>query len=616
MAGKSGFATLFRGNFLLVFGAYLINCAGDWINYVAALQLLLAIAPEDASATTTAYFMAVRLLPPMLLAPMTGFVADRFDKRRSLAACNFASAAVVLGFLAIRSGNQLWAMYLLAFLQQSLFAQFDPIRRALVPEVVTSQGELKAATTTDAFAWSLMMMAGAASGGAIAAKFGRTVNFVVDSLTYLLSAAIILRLPPTSSSSSSSSSQDIAKAEPIKDRGSGSSSYGSSSSSGSNSSGGGGSNGDKQAASRRRSRRGGADVGDGNGGGGDKCCDTILAGWAYLQGADQGRLLAACFIKATAALTWGMAELLEVQFCTLSGVQVRGGDFTTTLGLVYASSGLGCIVGPMTIGALTGTTEGDFRRALTVAFAVSSVAYLFIALASSLGPVLASSFLRACASSVIWIYSTLLVQLLATPEFFGRVFAAEMALFTAFKAGGLLGGGYLIDDLALPARLVAGISVFVSIVVFFVWVLHFQLHPQLVQAPAPPAGRQMGAERRNVDVGGGRRSSGDGPFGTYQHTGNGSSDALSSAVEKGYDGDIGGCDDDGDGDDMGTRSEYSPFIGRGAASMGGVASATVAAFHGGGGGGSGSAGPFHDDDNGSDDEGYESPLGEDQPLVV
>ena len=77
-----------------------------------------------------------------------------------------------------------------------------------------------------------------------------------------------------------------------------------------------------------------------------------------------------------------------------------------TLGLVYASSGLGCVVGPMAIGALTGSSEGDYKRALGVAFFLSSAAYLFLSFASSLGPVLASSFLRACASSVIWIYST------------------------------------------------------------------------------------------------------------------------------------------------------------------------------------------------------------------
>ena len=35
----------------------------------------------------------------------------------------------------------------------------------------------------------------------------------------------------------------------------------------------------------------------------------------------------------------------------------------------------------------------------------------------------------------------LLVQKLASPPFFGRVFAAEMAAFTAFKAAGLLLGG-------------------------------------------------------------------------------------------------------------------------------------------------------------------------------
>ena len=473
---KTGFRTVFCGPFSLVFLAYIINCAGDWINYVAAMQLLLDVAPEGKSGLMTAYFMTVRLLPPMLLAPMTGMVADSYDKRKTLAACNMASAVVVLGFLLVRSSSQLWLFFLVAFLQQSLFAQFDPVRRALVPQVVRSPNELKAATTTDAFAWSLMMMVGAASGGAIVAKFGRTVNFVADSLTYMLSAAIVMQLKPPTADAPENGENGEAAVPPVPLH-----------------------RKEQQEEEEEEEERGVKKIGYGSGGapsigrntkdtydGKDRCCDTILAGANYLLAGDRHRLLDACFLKGSAALTWGLAELLEVSFATVRALQVAGG-FGATLGLVYASSGLGCIVGPLAVGALTGTGEADYRKALVAAFALCSAAYVFATLASSLGTVLVSSFLRACSSSVVWIYSTLLVQLLCKPVYFGRVFAAEMAIFTAFKAAGLLMGGYCVDVLNLHIRTVAATTLFFSLITFFVWVVYFQFQPKPASSDSPAA---------------------------------------------------------------------------------------------------------------------------------
>ena len=332
--------------------------------------------------------MVIRLVPPLILAPLTGTIADSYDKRKVMATCNIASAIVVLGFLAVRTTTRLGLFFVVAFLQQSLFAQYDPTRRALVPDVVTGESELKGATTADAFAWSIMMAVGAASGGAIVAKFGRDANFIADAVTYLLSAALCLAVRPVDS-----------RKDVLKDT-----RY--------------------------------------TGGEASSWASAASDGLRYICG--DRELLAVLCIKGSAAVNWGMSELLEVQLAAEPRMQSWGG-LPSTLGVVYAATGLGCVLGPVMFGALTGSDTGSYRRAIVGAFALSSLSALLVAVAASLGPVAVAAFLRACGSSVIWIYSTLLVQRICRPAFFGRVFAAEMCIFTACKCAGLLLASTLLD---------------------------------------------------------------------------------------------------------------------------------------------------------------------------
>jgi MFS family permease len=90
-------------------------------------------------------------------------------------------------------GVLVWpAFFILVFLQQSCAAQYDPLRSSLVPQVCLGERELKIATTVDASVWSALMAIGGAIGGFVTTRFGITTNFAVDACSYLGSAMLTL----------------------------------------------------------------------------------------------------------------------------------------------------------------------------------------------------------------------------------------------------------------------------------------------------------------------------------------------------------------------------------------------------------------------------------------
>lgn len=51
-------------------------------------------------------------------------------------------------------------------------------------------------------------------------------------------------------------------------------------------------------------------------------------------------------IKASGAIVWGASDVLQVRFSNLPSMQSLG-DSSTTLGLLFASIGLACFIGPI-----------------------------------------------------------------------------------------------------------------------------------------------------------------------------------------------------------------------------------------------------------------------------
>jgi MFS family permease len=173
--------------------AQVISLTGDWFNTIASVILVNRYA---ASGLAVGGLFIARALPPFLLGPVAGVIADRFDRRKVLILSDVLRACIVLCFLLIDRPERLWLLYVLTVLQFSVSSFFEPSRAALVPSLVKSD-ELLTANTLASITWSAMLTLGGAIGGLTASLFGVQVSLVVDALTFLASAALLLTVQGT-----------------------------------------------------------------------------------------------------------------------------------------------------------------------------------------------------------------------------------------------------------------------------------------------------------------------------------------------------------------------------------------------------------------------------------
>lgn len=177
-----------RTKFRSLWLAQVISLTGDWFNTIASVIIVNRYA---ASGLAVGGLFIARALPPFLLGPVAGVVADRFDRRKVLILSDILRAGIVICFLLVDRPERLWLLYVLTVLQFSVSAFFEPARAALVPALVENN-ELLTANTLSSITWSAMLAFGGAIGGLTASFFGVRVSLIVDAMSFLISAALVL----------------------------------------------------------------------------------------------------------------------------------------------------------------------------------------------------------------------------------------------------------------------------------------------------------------------------------------------------------------------------------------------------------------------------------------
>jgi MFS family permease len=179
-----------RHKFRSLWLAQVISLTGDWFNTIASV---IIVNRYSASGLAVGGLFIARALPPFLLGPVAGVVADRFDRRNVLILSDILRACIVLGFLLVDRPDRLWLLYVLTVLQFSVSAFFEPARAALVPALVEAD-ELLTANTLSSITWSAMLALGGAIGGLTASLFGVRVSLIVDAASFLASAVLVLSI--------------------------------------------------------------------------------------------------------------------------------------------------------------------------------------------------------------------------------------------------------------------------------------------------------------------------------------------------------------------------------------------------------------------------------------
>ena len=177
-------------NFRYLWGGQVVSLLGDWFNLIASAIL---IAELTGSGFAVGVLFTIRMLAPFLIAPIAGIFADRYNRKHLLIITDIVRAFIVVGFLFVQDENDVWLLYTLTTLLFAVSGFFTPARSAILPDV-TSARELGTANTLGAATWSVMLAVGAAIGGLTTGFFGSQTAFVIDGLTFFVSAALLLQI--------------------------------------------------------------------------------------------------------------------------------------------------------------------------------------------------------------------------------------------------------------------------------------------------------------------------------------------------------------------------------------------------------------------------------------
>jgi MFS family permease len=171
-------------------GAFVSN-VGTWMQRTAQDWLVLAELTNQ-SATALGLVMALQFGPSLLLLPLTGWAADRFDRRRLLMVTQviMGGLALALGLLTVFGAVQLWHVYAFAFVLGCTTAFNAPARQSFVSEVVGPK-DLANAVALNSTSFQSARLIGPAVAGVVVSAVGSGVAFLVNAASF---AAVLLSL--------------------------------------------------------------------------------------------------------------------------------------------------------------------------------------------------------------------------------------------------------------------------------------------------------------------------------------------------------------------------------------------------------------------------------------
>jgi predicted MFS family arabinose efflux permease len=368
---------------------------GDWFDTIALYTIILNL---TGSGRDVGLLLVARFVPSFLCGSISGVVADRFSRRTIMIVSDLLRAVVVLGFLFVRRADQLWIIYVLTVLQLALSTFFEPAKTAAVPSIVTDR-ELVAANAISSVTWSIMLTLGAAIGGLITGWFGTNAAFVLDALSYVLSAVLILnvKLP-------------------------------------------------KRPKRERRKLTVGRVLG----------ITETIEGARYVK--RRPSVLALLLVKPAWGLGGGILTLLAVFGERIFPV---GKSAATGIGVLFAARGIGTAVGPIVARRIAGEGTKRLQVSIGIAFLIGGIFYFAFGAATSFIVALLVLGIAHTGGSILWVFSTVLLQRSVEDNFRGRVFAAELALLTLTMAASNYLTGELLDRFGVSPRIVTmGIGVF------------------------------------------------------------------------------------------------------------------------------------------------------------
>jgi CRP-like cAMP-binding protein/Na+/melibiose symporter-like transporter len=188
----STLAVFRRRDFRLLWLAQLVSTAGSALTDIAAAIFVYRVTESALAVGLTLMATAV---PSLVVGLLAGVYVDRHDRKRIMIWTCLVQA-VIVSLIAVVIGIEAIALpglYALILVNAGVKQFFDPAHDSLIPEMASDE-ELAAANSFLSIAAFGSTAIGFAAAGLLASTVGLFWAFVIDAVTFLVSAAFISRM--------------------------------------------------------------------------------------------------------------------------------------------------------------------------------------------------------------------------------------------------------------------------------------------------------------------------------------------------------------------------------------------------------------------------------------
>ncbi|MBM6618667.1 MFS transporter [Bacillus suaedaesalsae] len=191
MESKRRSTLLKNKSYLWLISSQIVSSLGDWLD-ILAVMTLVAI-KWNASPIAVSALMLCFAGPMIVVGPIAGSIADKFDRKKIMIISDILSAIAVLG---VAFSTSLWQVYVLITLKSIFVAFFMPAKNGKLKEIVDPE-DIQMATGISGMIDNGAKVIGPTISGLLVASVGVQWAFFLDAISFVLSALFLIAVPKT-----------------------------------------------------------------------------------------------------------------------------------------------------------------------------------------------------------------------------------------------------------------------------------------------------------------------------------------------------------------------------------------------------------------------------------
>jgi MFS family permease len=181
-----------RPEFRLLFGALLASMAAESILLLALAIWVKDLTGSDGQAGATIF----AIIAPMVLAPLVGWVVDRYRRRPFFVVTNLGTAVLLTPLFAVHDRADVWIIYGVAALYGLSYITLSAVLSGLIRQLVPSDLLAEANGVLQTVRQGLRLV-GPLAGAALYAAVGGWLLAALAMTGFLVAAAVVGLLPVT-----------------------------------------------------------------------------------------------------------------------------------------------------------------------------------------------------------------------------------------------------------------------------------------------------------------------------------------------------------------------------------------------------------------------------------